>query len=264
MRLVPTLVLIPLLGCAWSAEPAKAKTPPAADAVNANGTDPTTPINRIQGTLGLTDLPHSGETATVIGRIDYVIPGHQDIAMRADIPLVHYDYGPGSESGLGDCYVEALKTLPVTDQRVTAAAALGMVLPTASDPILGYEKWILAPKLVGALHMEDKKGLAYLQVQDFFSVSGDDDRADVHYLVLTGAYRQNLDQGVWVLGGLEDRYDWKRQGWQRDDFRNNFSLKLEGGILFAPDKAAWVDLFVPVGDHHYMDIGIAGTVMLRY
>lgn len=262
MRHVPTLtLLLPLLAAGWAAEPAKAD----AANPNANGTDPTTPINRLQGTLDIADMPHGASAVGVTGRVDYRIPGHQDIAVRADLPLLWLDNGHESRTGFGDAYLEALKTLPTPEARVTAAAALGVVVPTASHDLLGADKWQLAPKVVAALHLDGDRNLAWLQAQDFFSVSGDPDRADLHYLVVTGAFRRNLDQGVWVLGGLEDRYDWKRDDLLRvDDFRNDLTAKLEGGMLFAADKAAWVDLLFPIGDNHYLDFAISGSMLLRF
>lgn len=264
MRLVPVLALLSLIAASWSAE-TKVNEPKATDP-NANGTDPTLPINRLQGTVGFDDLPHGGSAATVTARADYVIPSHPDLALRAEVPLLWLDNGHDSETGLGDLYAEVLKTLPVPDQRVTAAAALGIVLPTANEDALGAGKWQLAPKLVGALHLDkEDKSLAYVEAQDFFSVSGDENRDSVHYLLITAAFRQNLDKGLWLLGGLNDRYDWKTDNlWSVDDFHNNLQAKLEGGLVFAPAKAAWVDLYFPLGDNRYLEFGISASVMMRY
>jgi hypothetical protein len=261
MNISSSIILCPFLTATLglAAEPA-IKTQPAKNdnaTPNANGTDPTSPINRLQGTAEFTDLNH-GHAISVIGRADYVLPDQPDVAIRADVPITQVSYRDENKFGLADIYAEGLKILPIPDKRFTAAAALGIILPTASHDILGSGKWQLAPKVVGAMHIEGDRSLVYAQIQDFFSVSGDNDRPDLHYIEISAAFRHNLDKGVWILAGLMDRHDWKY------DIHDDLTGRLEGGILFEPRKAAWIDLTFPIGDHHSLDFALSGTVMLRY
>ena len=112
----------------------------------------------------------------------------------------------GSESGLGDMQLFTVLGPSRTDGIVWGLGAT-FKLPTASDPLLGQEKWQVGP---AALIFSLKKPWTLgVLAQHWWSVAGDDDRAAVSQTDIQYVARRQMGNG-WSLGmGPTITIDWK-------------------------------------------------------
>jgi hypothetical protein len=104
-----------------------------------------------------------------------------NIISRTILPVVdEHDVPPGTdESGIGDV-LQSLFFSPKepTPRGLIWGAGPVLLLPTASDEVLGSEQWGLVPTVVG---LKQTGPWTYgLLANHVWSVAGDDDRADVN------------------------------------------------------------------------------------
>jgi hypothetical protein len=104
-----------------------------------------------------------------------------NIISRTILPVVdEHDVPPGTdESGIGDV-LQSLFFSPKepTPRGLIWGAGPVLLLPTASDEVLGSEQWGLGPTVVG---LKQTGPWTYgLLANHVWSVAGDDDRADVN------------------------------------------------------------------------------------
>ena len=122
------------------------------------------------------------------------------------------NYTPTADkTGLGDLSVVDLIIKPTSWGRQGFGA--GAIIPTASDPALGTEKWSIGPAYVAITKIGEVQG-GFL-TQWLFSVAGDSDRDDVNSLTIQPfagiglknnwslntsfmAFSYNLDAGQWA------------------------------------------------------------------
>lgn len=165
--------------------------------------------------IGPTD---SGERWTL--NVQPVVPFELDqdwnIISRTIVPLVHVDDlapGLGSESGLGDI-VQSVFFSP--KEPTSGGWILGggpvLLLPTATDDLLGADKFGLGPTGV-ALRQSGPwtyGGLA----NHIWSVAGDDARADVNATFLQPFVSYTTKDAWTYTANLESTYDWNGDDWQ--------------------------------------------------
>ncbi|HZA36936.1 MAG TPA: hypothetical protein VE505_18515, partial [Vicinamibacterales bacterium] len=118
------------------------------------------------------------------------------LIMRLEVPVVRTDDGQRATSGLGDAYGQFL-LVPYASGRFAVVVGNGFILPTAVDSRLGGGNWVLAP--VTAPLWRYSRGLAYVKVQNFTSVGGDDGRPPVNYLLVTPTFIRAVGRSWWVL-----------------------------------------------------------------
>jgi hypothetical protein len=134
-----------------------------------------------------------------------------NLISRTLIPLMkQQDIPAGTEdSGLGDIassiFFSPIK--PTAGGWIWGAGAI-FLLPTASEPSLGGQKWGIGPT---ALVLKQEKGWTYgVLVSQTWSVAGDDGREDVNRLFLQpfGGYTtpKGWNFSLWT----ETTYDWDR------------------------------------------------------
>ena len=118
-----------------------------------------------------------------------------------------------SQSGLGDI----VQSLFFSPKEPTASgwiwgAGPVFLLPTATDDLLGGEKWGIGPTAVALKQTED--GWTYgALVNHIWSVAGEDDRADISATFMQPFLSKGLGQGQTASMNLESTYDWKAEQW---------------------------------------------------
>lgn len=118
-----------------------------------------------------------------------------------------------SQSGIGDI----TQSLFFSPRKPTASGwiwGVGPVflLPSASDDLLGTEKWGIGPTAV--VLKQTEAGWTYgALVNHLWSVAGEDDRADVNSTFLQPFLTKALGQGQTVSINLESTYDWEGEQW---------------------------------------------------
>src|SRR5262245_11069785 len=118
--------------------------------------------------------------AAVILRYDQMVlrgrpwvPGRRAI-LRFELPTTTIRVtGVPTQTGIGDAYAQVL-FVPAVSRRVALVAGTGVLIPTASDSLLGSGKVALAPA-VGPLISFGPRTLMFVKVQNFTSIAGDPD-----------------------------------------------------------------------------------------
>lgn len=135
---------------------------------------------------------------------------------RTIVPVVYQNEvfpGAGSQFGLGD----TVQSLFFSPKAMTASGwtwGVGPVLlvPTATDDLLGTEKWGAGP--TGVALRQTSTGWTYGALfNHIWSFAGDSDRADINATFLQPFLAKGLGQGRTVNVSLESTYDWENQQW---------------------------------------------------
>ncbi len=116
------------------------------------------------------------------------------ILLRPVIPIVHLPW-PESKDGLGDISLIAFVT-PREARSFVWGLGPAFLLPTATDELLGTEKWSAGPA-AAAIYTRGP-WVGGVIVQQLWSFAGDEDRADVDVMTLRPLLNYNLPQG-WYL-----------------------------------------------------------------
>jgi Putative MetA-pathway of phenol degradation len=135
---------------------------------------------------------------------------------RTIVPLVSQNdilAGSGSQSGFGD----VLQSLFFSPKAPTGSGWVwgvgpALSVPSASDDLLGADKWSAGPTAV-ALKQTAGRWTYGALVNHLWSFAGDDDRADVSSTFVQPFLAKGLGQGRTLTVNLESSYDWKGSQW---------------------------------------------------
>ncbi len=138
-----------------------------------------------------------------------------NIISRTILPVVSQDKtlpGTGSQSGLGDV-VQSVFVSPKqpTESGWIWGAGPVFLLPTATDDLLGADKWGLGPTAV-ALKQDGPWTYGAL-ANHIWSVSGDDNRQDISTTFLQPFLSYTTKEAVTFSVNTESTYDWKSEQW---------------------------------------------------
>lgn len=118
-----------------------------------------------------------------------------------------------SQSGLGD----TVQSFFFSHKKPTASGWIigvgpAVMLPTATDDLLGQDQWALGPTAV--VLKQTEAGWTYgALVNQLWSVSRGDDRPDVNAMFLQPFLTKAMGQGRTLAFNLESSYDWTREQW---------------------------------------------------
>lgn len=156
------------------------------------------------------------ERLSFIGRFDAalfrargLLGAKSGLILRFELPVSWAESGDVGVSGLGDTYAQFL-LVPHATRKFLWAVGSGLVIPTATDQLLGTGKWILTPIAAPVWRLE--RGLFFVKVQNFTSIGGDDDRPGHNYLLVTPTIIHGVGRDWWVLADTETKSNWKADG----------------------------------------------------
>lgn len=175
-----------------------------------------------------------------------------NLISRTIVPIIHQDEifpGAGSQFGLGD----TVQSLFFSPKALTASGwtwGFGPVflVPTASDDLLGGEKWGAGP--TGVALRQTASGWTYgVLFNHIWSFAGEDERADVNATFLQPFLSRSLGQGRTVSASFESTYDWEGEQWtvplnvgySKVSRIGKQLVSYQGGVRYyidAPDSAA--------------------------
>lgn len=175
-----------------------------------------------------------------------------NLISRTIIPVIQQDEifpGAGSQFGLGDT-VQSLFFSPkaLTASGWTWGIGPAFLLPTASDDLLGGEKWGAGP--TGVALRQTASGWTYGALfNHLWSFAGEEDRADINATYLQPFISKGLGQGRTVSASLESTYDWEggqwtvpiNLGYSKVSRIGSQLVSYQGGVrhyLEAPDSGA--------------------------
>jgi hypothetical protein len=224
-----------------SAQAAEASPTPEPAPAEGAEEDPTKPI-AFSIRNEYRNLKNEAWANTVIFRIDQVAfrnlhnkGGLKGLILRFDVPLNTVHASARTETGLGDIYAQAIY-VPRASRGFSFAVGSGVVLPTATDDLLGTGKLILAPTAVPIWNFPRSRRRLLLRFQNFFSVAGKSNRADINYFVAGPALIGRLGKGWWYTADTELRWNWKTSlGSGISGFLVGRLIKGKFGIAFKPE-----------------------------
>ncbi|MFP4208354.1 MAG: transporter [Wenzhouxiangella sp.] len=138
-----------------------------------------------------------------------------NLISRTILPLVDQSDifpGAGSQTGLGDIQQSLLfsPVKPTSGGWIWGAGSV-FLLPTATDELLGTEKWALGPSVV-ALHQSGPWTVGGL-ANHITSVAGASDRADINATYLQPFVSYTLPSAWTFTLQTETTYDWEAEQW---------------------------------------------------
>lgn len=137
--------------------------------------------------------------------------------------------GIGKEFGLGDIVYQGFFS-PAKAGKMIWGARPVISFPTATDEVLGTEKWSLGPTAV-ALTVKGPWVIGAL-AYNLWSVDGDDDREDVNFLLFQYFINYNFPNGTYLTSAPIITADWEADS----DDRWTIPLGLGVGKVFRVGK----------------------------
>ena len=136
------------------------------------------------------------------------------IISRTILPFVYQEdvIGGGSQEGLGDTTM-TLWLSPAGDREGKPIVGIGPVLqfPTATDDLLGSEKWGVGPS---AIVVHQAKGWTVGALANhIWSVAGEDSRQDVSVTSLQPFLNYTTPKHTTFGINTESLYDWENEQW---------------------------------------------------
>lgn len=135
---------------------------------------------------------------------------------RTIVPLLYQDEifpGAGDQSGFGDV-TQSLFFSPkaLTARGWTWGAGPVLLIPTATDDLLGAEKWGAGPTIVAL--KQTTTGWTYGALANhIWSFAGESNRGDINATYLQPFLAKGLGSGRTVNVALESTYNWEAEQW---------------------------------------------------
>jgi len=190
-------------------------------------------------------------------RIQPVIPfdlsEDWSLITRPVIPIVHQPW-PESANGLSDIALQLFLS-PEKSGKFIWGAGPAFVFPTATDKIIGTEKWSAGPAVVGVY--TSGPWVVGAIVNQLWSFAGDDGRPDVNAMTLRPFINYNLPHG-WSLASAPSI----AANWEADN-DNRWLVPLGGGVakVFAIGSK-WMSISLE-GYYHVVSPEIGPDWQLR-
>jgi hypothetical protein len=195
--------------------------------------DPTDFKSRVETRYEYQSLQNGGTRQLLVPRYEHAFS--KALSLRFDVPYVAYGPptpGSGDERGLGDVMIRpAWRALRGEGYGLVLAAEI--YFDTASEPHLGTGKNVVAPLGFISLDAPRLSSVVFPFVQQFVSVSGDADRADINTTLLRLGVLSRWPNRFYTFLEPSLYIDWKR------DADTGFTLELEIGRLLNRQLAIW-------------------------
>jgi hypothetical protein len=150
-------------------------------------------------------------------RIQPVIPvslsEDWNLISRTILPVIYQEkiYGNTSQSGLGDTIQNLFFSPKEGFHGWIWGAGPVFQFPTATDDLLGSEKWCMGPT---AVILKQEHGWTYgMLLNQFTSFAGEEDRQRVNYLFLQPFLSYTLKSHTTFSVNSESIYNWENQEW---------------------------------------------------
>jgi hypothetical protein len=165
-----------------------------------------------------TALGPDGEGDRFLMNVQPVIPigisKDWNLISRTIVPLVQLNGVPpgNDESGIGDVFQSLFFSpkAPTADGWVWGAGP-ALLIPTATDELLGAEKWAIGPTAVA---LKQSHGWTYGALTNHvWSFAGSDNRADVNATLLQPFVSLTLPSLMTFSLNTESTYDWEGEDW---------------------------------------------------
>jgi len=147
--------------------------------------------------------------------IPHSLSEHTNLTTRVIMPVIYQDnvFGnSGDQFGLGDTTPSFFFSPKEPVGGWIVGAGPVFLLPTATDELLGSEKWGAGPTVLALQQTPD--GWTYgALVNHIWSFAGDDDRSDLSNTFIQPFLARQFPGGRTVTVNVESSYDWKGEQW---------------------------------------------------
>lgn len=166
-----------------------------------------------------TNMGRGDEGSRLLLNVQPVIPieinDDWNLISRTILPVISQDdifAGAGSQFGLGDVVQSAFfsPSQPTESGWIWGAGPV-LLLPTATDDLLGADKWGAGPTAV-ALKQEGPWTYGAL-ANHLWSVAGNDNRQDIDATFLQPFVSYTTPEAVTFALNTESTYDWEAEQW---------------------------------------------------
>jgi hypothetical protein len=145
--------------------------------------------------------------------IPFALDEHWNLISRTIIPIVHQEgvlpAGAADADGLGDI-LQSLFFSPRSSDPIWGVGP-AMLLPTASDDLLGTGRWCLGPTAV--VLKQDGRWTYGALANHLWDIAGDGDRASVNATFIQPFLSHTLPSATTFTLNLESTYDWQHDQW---------------------------------------------------
>jgi len=172
--------------------------------------------------------------------IPFTVNEDWNLITRTIVPVIHQEDifpGAGSQFGLGDINLSLFfSPKRPTSSGVIWGAGPVLLLPTATDDLLGAEKWGAGPAAVAlTIHGPWTMGM---MANHIWSYAGDDDRQDISNSFVQPFVAYTWPSAWTVSLQSESTYNWKTEKWSvpfnaalsKLVFFGKLPVSLQGGI----------------------------------
>lgn len=200
-----------------------------AEDVEVKGVSPKDNITKTELFYKLDALDDDQTIQSLVLKYDYAFDAAWGV--NAELPLVRYDgFGIG-ETGIGDTNLRVRYVAPLGG--VSALAGAELVLPTATDDVLGRGKW-QTNLVVGAVYPFAPTTFVYAGYKHVRGFGGADDRPDIHESQPRFIAAYTSPAGWWALGDAKLTHSWE------SDRTTTLDLEVEAGTMLGPTTAVWI------------------------
>lgn len=201
------LVLASLL---LAAAPALAADPPAQGGSEVRGVNPADILNRADLILKLVNQKQ-GETIIGVAKFDKKLG--DGLGANLELPFASYNnIGTMDAFGIGDVFLR-VRYVKAINPGLIALASAELVVPLATDPLLGTGKWQLNPG-GGFVKIWSQKAFTAIVYKRSFSIAGDAARADISINNIRALQTFILDKGWYTT--IDGRHEWQTRGVNED------------------------------------------------
>jgi len=184
-----------------------------------------------------------------------------NVITRTILPVVYQEnyIGTTSQSGLADTLQSFFFSPKELWNGWTWGAGPVFQYPTATDSLLGQEKWCAGPT---AVFLKQEHGFTYgMLFNQVTSFAGDDGRQDVNRLFLQPFVAYTLKSHTSFSFNTESSYDWKNEQWT---VPLNLSVKQVVKIAGAPMQFEFGGRYYPVKPDQGPEWGLRFTVTFLF
>jgi hypothetical protein len=208
----------------WAAEP------PATAGSEVRGVNPADILNRADLIVKVINQKQ-GETITTVAKYDKKLG--DGLGANFELPFASYNnIGTMDAFGIGDAFMR-IRYVKALNPGLIALASAELVVPVATDPLLGTGKWQVNPG-GGFVKIWSQKAFTALVYKHSFSIAGDSSRADISINNARALQTFILDKGWYVT--LDGRHEWQTRGVNEDwttaelELGRQFSARWAGSL----------------------------------
>jgi hypothetical protein len=201
-----------------------------AESGEVKGVNPADIFSRADLIVKAVNLP-VGESVTAVAKYDRKLG--EGLGATIELPFASYvNVGAADAFGIGDLFARVRYVKPLT-QSVIALASAELVVPVATNDLLGTGKWQLNPG-GGLVKIWSPKLFTAVVYKHSFSIAGESARASINTNQIRAIQSFILDRGAYVT--IDGRHEWKSAGINENwttgevEFGKQFNAKLAASM----------------------------------